>query len=644
MKNIAPFERGALIYPYPVAVACDRIRRARTEPEQVETILKGAEIVTRYLASLSLSSFCARSDKSVAPSPKLSSFNGPLSFGNFLNAVRHTYDGGCPHPLQSLLQDVFRGKIKQALQADHCLNDLLNLRNDLGHNLMSITEARAISVLEGRKPDAMLTQVLQRLEPLLSLPLFLVDDQQIVGSKIVAQRLLLMGTSADPSPEAVELDIALKQRRHPYLGFAEGVLDLAPFLIWDVVPQRGNFGLYFIHKIAENNIVYQSVSDDERSGDASVRDEVRQRLNHGEIIAYEPVTLSGTRSFFEAWQDQRKLIGQMSVSPIPWNDLDSVTIQWYSSRFDTNDSDSAQQVIRERLLDGKEYLRSEELRQILLLFGKPEQVQYQVGRSIIDLRAIKDPQQRWDERIEPKLNVIQALRQAVDFFGRHIATTSGVTIDGLTATSGSADYIAMREALINLFIHQDYSDRRTPGQVEITAQRTRFVNAGHSLVSKQSLAEGGTSQSRNPIISRALKLIGFAELAGSGLREVYRVWQQARRQPPEVSSDEAGNTFTLVLDWRLMPVIVDTFWQKKIGIKMSPEHAAIVILAAEPGGVTIETIAASQAVPIAIAQKMVHWLSVNKMVVTREDGRITIVEDRRVLVETAKAQSAGGSQ
>jgi len=48
-----------------------------------------------------------------------------------------------------------------------------------------------------------------------------------------------------------------------------------------------------------------------------------------------------------------------------------------------------------------------------------------------------------------------------------------------------------------------------------------MVNAGASLVSETELT--GTSTARNPLIARALKPIGFAELGGSGLREVYRL-------------------------------------------------------------------------------------------------------------------------
>ena len=275
-----------------------------------------------------------------------------------------------------------------------------------------------------------------------------------------------------------------------------------------------------------------------------------------------------------------------------------------------------------------------------LLFGREAIVRKRIGRDIIDLRARKDAEQRWDERVEARTNVIESLRQAVAFFSRHVVATGSETIDGLAATSGSADYIAMREALVNLFIHQDYADPRTVSQIEITPDRMRLFNAGYALVGTESLAEGGTSQARNPLISRALKLIGFAELAGSGLRQVYRAWKNAKRRPPTIASDSVTNTFVLTLDWRPMPVVVDTFWKKRIGFSMSPEHAAVVLLSAEPDGVTVETIAAAQGVPLDVARTMATWLQTNKMVRINADGQIVLEESHRALVEEAKAQKA----
>ncbi|HEX8919841.1 MAG TPA: hypothetical protein VF766_00090, partial [Pyrinomonadaceae bacterium] len=68
------FEKGKDFYPQPVAFSCGRICRARHPQGRLEAILKAAEVITRYLAALAVSSFCARTDSGV---------NAPKGLENF---------------------------------------------------------------------------------------------------------------------------------------------------------------------------------------------------------------------------------------------------------------------------------------------------------------------------------------------------------------------------------------------------------------------------------------------------------------------------------------------------------------------------------------------------------------------------------
>jgi len=193
----------------------------------------------------------------------------------------------------------------------------------------------------------------------------------------------------------------------------------------------------------------------------------------------------------------------------------------------------------------------------------------------------------------------------------------------------------MRECLVNLFIHQDYGDARTAGQIEIAPDRAMFFNAGKSLVDDPALAEGGRSQSRNPLISRALRLIGFAELAGSGLREVQQAWHEARRRPPVITSDTTDNTFTLTLDWRSAPDTSDAFWREKLGVTLSSPEAQALGLSADPNGVTINQIAAAQGLLIDDAHALAQGL-VKKGLVQERDGAIYIQDHLKPLVEQSQ--------
>jgi len=202
----------------------------------------------------------------------------------------------------------------------------------------------------------------------------------------------------------------------------------------------------------------------------------------------------------------------------------------------------------------------------------------------------------------------------------------GATIDGLKATAGTADYVAMREAVVNLFIHQDYTHAGVAGQVEIRDDRTIFHNAGMALVSDEGLVDGGKSTSRNAVISRALRLIGFAELAGSGLYAVHTAWRKARRRPPKIESNATANTFTLTLDWRPMEERIDGFWKQKLGVKLTPEQAGILSVLVTPEPFTLEQIASATGIYLSDAKAATDYLKLQGLVVGAE-GKFALRAD-----------------
>jgi predicted HTH transcriptional regulator len=162
-----------------------------------------------------------------------------------------------------------------------------------------------------------------------------------------------------------------------------------------------------------------------------------------------------------------------------------------------------------------------------------------------------------------------------------------------------------------------------------------FFNTGKSLVSDDVLVEGGKSQSRNPLISRALRLIGFAELGGSGLREIHRAWRKVKRRPPKVQSNEDANTFTLTLDWRLIEEICDEFWKKKLGVHISKEEATILSLAADRTGVTLNDIASALGVIVEDAEENVQKLIGNQLL-DEKNGKYFIKKHLNALAQKAK--------
>src|SRR6266700_805411 len=289
------------IYPQPTALSCGRICRARNSQEQLDAILKCAETVTRYLAVVAISSFSTRDDASIAIPRGLSNFTGNLSFGHFLTAVQAIASINTSHPLKDALNAAFKSKEGGSGPADTNLIALLNLRNQLGHDLMSVSEAKATSIFKEQAPDENLKVALGALDSIFRLPLFVVEEQRVESKKIIARRLQLMGESQDPLPEEIEMNADLERTRSLYIGLQDGVLCLYPFLIWELVTAKANYSIYFIQSIPEMTLRYTTISSDHWEHNSELHNQSQERLG-GVIIPEESVLLKNGSSFLKEWQ------------------------------------------------------------------------------------------------------------------------------------------------------------------------------------------------------------------------------------------------------------------------------------------------------------------------------------------------------
>lgn len=587
-------------HPQPIAYAYGNVYRARSKPEQLDQILRCAEVTTRYLSALAIASFAAREDENLALPPAFTEFRGNLSFGHFLSVVQAVSNLKCRHPLQIAFSQSFLNKKSLAKGK---LETLLELRNRVGHDLRGLSETSVITILNTETPLEILQELLEGILPLCSLPLFLVDAQKPIRKVIHIVYLLLMGEQSEPMPKEVAVSEAFMEEKRLCVGVEDGTLLLYPMLVWGLERDRAAQGIYLIDKVATENLTYKSLAAFSPPTEPPIPADLL-RVLEGELVPIENITHYDGRSFLEAWKEKRELIlsGKIDVTQgVEWSELDRATLQWYSGilkhRVNSDilqaqgvevDWNKPPEVIRQILLDGRGEANPDELRQLTLLFGKPQQIRRKIGRDILDLRSKQTLESRWNERQELAENLLQALRQAVEFIARHNPSIEGLSADNFQTSTGSADYIAVREALINLIIHQDYNDQQTVAQIELEPHRTIMVNAGASLISQADLINGGTSTARNPLIARALKLIGFAELGGSGLREVFRVWRNAQRRLPIVQSDEQHNRFRIELDSRPLKVIVDSFWKQRLGVTVMPEEAKILgLLGNTPLGMTL---------------------------------------------------------
>lgn len=586
--------RASLVYPLPVAIACGRVLRARTASERVNACLKGAEVLTRYLAAVAVASFATRDEEGQA---KLSDLRGNLSFGHFLTTVQQVAAAKGQHPAASVLAQGFkktkRNQDVACGKTDAALVKLLELRNELGHDLRSLDDAKAAAIEASKTPHTLLLEALNGVESLLSMPLFVVENQEWTREALVVRRLLLMGESSDPTPQFIKVnrDAGVERTGTPYIAINKSCLQLPPWLLWSIDHARQNFTLLFLDAVEDARARYCTIDGSEQHLGEGIAKTIRE-LCSGARRAHDTVVMLDGRDLASEWVETRERIeesGRRQEGLVDWHALDQPTLSWFAALLAPGDT-NPHATIRERLLDGRSHVEPDELRQLRLLFGRPAAVRSELRRDVLDLRVIdsdtKRPSQR--ELIE-SANLIEALKRAIRFFAAQTGM-GNVAPEDLRRTEGSLDYITLREIFVNQAVHQDYRDSSAPGQIEIHPSKITVFNTGYSLVAPEKLLDGGKSQSRNPLIARALRSIGFAEIAGSGIRAVHRACQKARRKSPVFESDRATNTFSLTLDWSESDTSVDAYWQTLVGAHLTPEQAAVLNVIADAPSLTIAVI------------------------------------------------------
>ncbi len=217
----------------------------------------------------------------------------------------------------------------------------------------------------------------------------------------------------------------------------------------------------------------------------------------------------------------------------------------------------------------------------VLLFGRDAAMARIKPAGILDFRVIEEqwsegsPEQRWDDRELFEDNLVGTLRGVFDRINRRLPHPFALDGDEGRSAARSPDFVAMREALVNLLAHQDYADRNRTARVLWYRDRVLFENPGDSFVTLPQMLDGGVSQLRNPLLVRLLRQAGFAEQAGTGIVAIVRAWRAAKRPPPQMENDPGCKKFTLTLPWLPLASEEWTNWLHQQGIHSEATEAAV---------------------------------------------------------------------
>lgn len=212
-------------------------------------------------------------------------------------------------------------------------------------------------------------------------------------------------------------------------------------------------------------------------------------------------------------------------------------------------------------------------RAAILLFGNGPVLRQLLPRAVVDCQWIRAnwsdalPDQRWSDRVLIEDNLIRAWQALVHKFMAHSEKPFSVDPSTLRREDSPPDYLAFRESVINLLIHQDYADHNRKGTIYFYNDRTVLQNPGDSFADPDDLLEPGAKPLRNPRIVAALRRIGLNEEAGTGFRIICRSWERLGNVPPVIENDKGRKSFTLHLVKERLLSEQQILFQASLGVR-----------------------------------------------------------------------------
>jgi len=206
-----------------------------------------------------------------------------------------------------------------------------------------------------------------------------------------------------------------------------------------------------------------------------------------------------------------------------------------------------------------------------------------------------DPNERWSNRICPdgtwEANLFQFYRMVLPrlqaVLPKPFKLENNIRMDETPA------HVAVREALINLCIHADYSENASL-IVRLHKNRMFFSNPGTMLVSKAQYYRGGESVCRNKALQTMFMMLGSAEKAGSGVDKILKGWKESNWRSPIIETKcqpdkvELSMSMKSVMDDAIKEKLIHLFGESILNI----DHNRLLILniACADGFVSNETV------------------------------------------------------
>ena len=256
----------------------------------------------------------------------------------------------------------------------------------------------------------------------------------------------------------------------------------------------------------------------------------------------------------------------------------------------------------------------------VLLFGTARAFRRVLPRPVVDCQWCRGDwseeltDERWADRLVVETNLVSAWRALVDRYQQRAERPFSVDPETLRREDRPPDYIAFREAAINLLIHQDYADHTRAPVIRFFEDRTTLWNPGDAYASAEELLEPGEREVRNPRIVGAFRRIGLSEQAGTGMRAIFRNWRQLGRVPPVVDNDRTGKAFRVTLLKEELLSEEQLLFQAKLGVRLNEAGKSAFALVRRQGSVRPLDVRMVAGLSSAAARAVLEQLAVQGLV------------------------------
>lgn len=157
-------------------------------------------------------------------------------------------------------------------------------------------------------------------------------------------------------------------------------------------------------------------------------------------------------------------------------------------------------------------------------------------------------------------NIIRLIESSWELLLPHLTETR-FSKDAIFRTQIIYPELACREALINAIAHRDYSMEGRGIEVQVFSNRLEIISPGGLLssIKIQDLKElRGVHQSRNSLVTKVLREMGYMRELGEGIRRIYDLMNSNDLTSPELYSD--NNIFSITLHHKYIYSQEEKIW------------------------------------------------------------------------------------